>query len=77
VTHHSCQEFVELVTDYLEDALTLEDRVRFEEHVEDCSDCSTYLEQVRTTIELTRATRDLEQRPEIAGLLEAFRQWVR
>jgi anti-sigma factor RsiW len=74
--HFSCQQLVELVTDYFEDALPPEDRVRFEEHVEDCSDCTTYLEQARATIAITRATRGLEQRPEITGLLEAFRRWM-
>jgi hypothetical protein len=75
--HFSCQALVELVTDYFEDALTLEDRARFEEHVEDCPDCETHLEQARAAIAITRATRDLEQRPEITGLLEVFREWVR
>ena len=75
--HFSCQALVELVTDYFENALSAEDRGRFEEHVEDCPDCDVYLEQARAAIEITRATRDLEQRPEIAGLLEAFRAWVR
>lgn len=72
----SCQELVELVTDYFEDALPPEERARFEAHLAECSGCTTHLEQVRATIAVTRATRDLEQRPEIAGLLEAFRGWA-
>jgi hypothetical protein len=32
---------------------------------------------VRTTIRLARAGRDLERRPEMTGLLEAFRDWHR
>ena len=49
----SCQELVELVTDYLEDALPPVERARFEAHIEPCDGCRAYLEQIRTTIELT------------------------
>ena len=48
-----CIEFVEVVTDYLEGAMTPEDRARFETHLAACDGCSMYLDQIRTTIELT------------------------
>jgi anti-sigma factor RsiW len=73
----SCQELVELVTDYLEGALPPGERARFEAHVAACSGCAIHLEQVRTTIAVTRATAELEGLPEISGLLEAFRDWKR
>jgi anti-sigma factor RsiW len=71
-----CQELVELVTDYLEGALPPEDRARFEAHIVPCDGCRTYLEQIRTTIELTgRLTPEqLDPRAE-AALLDAFRDW--
>jgi anti-sigma factor RsiW len=49
----SCQELVELVTDYLEDALPSEERTRFEAHLAECGNCQQYLHQMRRTIELT------------------------
>jgi anti-sigma factor RsiW len=55
----SCQELVELVTDYLEGALPPEDVARFEAHVAACPGCEAYLEQMRTTIAVTRAGRGL------------------
>jgi hypothetical protein len=73
----SCQELVELVTDYFEDALAPAQRARFEAHVAECRGCELYLEQMRATIELTRATAPLQERPEVAGLMEAFRGWKR
>ncbi len=73
----SCQELVELVTDYFEDALPPEERVRFEAHVADCPGCQIYLEQMRTTLALTRASAQLQERPEVAALLEVFRGWKR
>jgi anti-sigma factor RsiW len=72
----ACQDVVELVTAYLEHALTPADRERFEEHLVFCDGCSTYLEQMRTTIaatgrvELATLPAQLEER-----LLEAFREW--
>ena len=49
----SCQELVELVTEYLDDALPPADRARFEAHIADCDGCTGYLEQIRVTIALT------------------------
>ena len=45
-----CQEFVELVTDYLEDALDARDRARFEAHLTGCEACPAYFESVRATV---------------------------
>ena len=72
----SCQELVELVTDYLEDTLPPEERARFEAHVEPCDGCRTYLEQMRTTIQLTGRITPEDVEPEAeAALLAAFRNW--
>ena len=45
-----CQEFVELVTDYLEGALEPRVHARFEAHLADCDGCEGYLEDMRATI---------------------------
>jgi len=72
----SCQELVELVTDYLEGALPDELHARFERHVDECSGCTTYLEQMRLTIEASgRLTPDHVTPDAEAALLEAFRGW--
>jgi predicted anti-sigma-YlaC factor YlaD len=72
----SCQELVELVTDYLEGVLPEEERRRFDEHLSGCNGCRTYLEQMRTTIWLTGelSPRQISPKAELA-LLEAFRGW--
>jgi anti-sigma factor RsiW len=72
----ACQEVVELVTAYLEHALSPTDRERFEEHLVFCDGCSTYLDQIRETIAATGRVQ-LEALPtELeARLLEAFRGW--
>jgi anti-sigma factor RsiW len=72
----SCQELVELVTDYLEGALGDEERGRFEGHIGRCAACTIYLEQIRQTIELTGHLRADQLSPEAEqALLEAFRGW--
>jgi anti-sigma factor RsiW len=72
----TCAELVELVTDYLEDALPLEERERFEEHLTICEGCVNYLDQMRMTIALTGRLRVDDLSAEVtAGLIGAFRNW--
>lgn len=72
----SCQELVELVTDYLEGTLPEVERDRFEHHIEGCTGCHEYVRQMRQTIELTGSltAADLSSEAE-AALLSAFRDW--
>ena len=72
----SCQELVELVTDYLEGALPPEARARFEAHISRCDGCVAYVEQMRSTIELVGRLEPQDITPEAeAVLLRAFRTW--
>jgi anti-sigma factor RsiW len=72
----SCQELVELVTNYLEGALSPEEHERLERHIETCDGCRTYVEQMRQTVELTGALTVADVSPEAEfALLEAFRAW--
>jgi anti-sigma factor RsiW len=76
LAHISCRELVELVTAYLEGALSGEDRLRFESHIADCDHCTTYLDQMRRTIELTGTLRPDDVSPAAEqALLHAFRDW--
>jgi hypothetical protein len=72
----SCQELVELVTSYFEDALPGAERASFEHHIGGCTGCHEYVQQMRTTIELTGrlTTADLSPGAE-AKLLTVFRDW--
>jgi anti-sigma factor RsiW len=72
----TCQELVELVTDYFEGALSRRDRKRFEAHIAVCPHCSLYLEQLRETIVLTGALREEDVQPDARqALLEQFAKW--
>ena len=76
-TELECRELVELVTEYLEDALPAPERERFEAHLAECEGCRRYVEQMRTTIGLARRAADVQERPELAALLEEFRGFKR
>lgn len=69
-----CQHAVELITDYLDDALPREQRRRLENHLAACPHCAAYLAQIRATIAaLGRVTaEDLDPRSR-AGLLQLYR----
>jgi anti-sigma factor RsiW len=46
----TCQEFVELITDYLEGVLDEPTLSRVENHLALCDGCVTYIDQMRTTV---------------------------
>jgi anti-sigma factor RsiW len=74
----SCQELVELVTDYLEGALEPDDLRRFEEHIAGCGKCTDYIEQLRETIRAVGMITLDDLSPEAEQeLLAAFRGWTR
>lgn len=72
----SCQELVELVTDYLEGALSPGDLRRFEEHISVCDACTEYLRQLRETIRVVGMITPDDLTPEAEGeLLAVFASW--
>lgn len=74
----SCREVVELVTAYLDGALTEAEELRFEEHLAMCDGCSAYLEQMRLTLRVAGALRPEAVDPHVcAHLVDAFRGWAR
>ena len=72
----TCKELVELITDYLENALPVPDRIRFENHLAECKDCTTYLRQMEQTIYLVgHLTEDPIVPANRNELLKLFRDW--
>ena len=71
-----CQEMVELVTDYLEGALSRSQRRRFEAHIAACEHCTEYLEQMRLTIDLTGRLAAADLTPDMReDFTELYRKW--
>jgi anti-sigma factor RsiW len=76
--HLSCQEVVELVTDYLEHAMPPEEASLFEQHINFCDGCQWYLDQMRTTIAAVGRIEEEDVPSEARDkLLAAFRDWRR
>lgn len=74
----TCIELVELVTDYLEGALSSSERKRFDAHIGKCHGCNAYLEQFRETIRLTGSLSEDKLDPVARDtMLEQFRNWKR
>jgi anti-sigma factor RsiW len=72
----TCQELVELVTDYLDDQLDEGQRARFDEHLEECPPCVIYLHEMRMTIDaLGRVPAESLSPDAERELLAAFRHW--
>jgi anti-sigma factor RsiW len=71
-----CNELVELVTAYLDGALDLDTRARFDVHLTECDGCDNYLQQLRTTVETLGKVGGDELDPAFRDrLMTAFRDW--
>lgn len=76
--HITCQEVVELVTDYLERALPADEASLFEQHLNFCEGCIVYVEQIRATADTVGRVREEDVPPETKEkLMAAFREWKR
>ena len=74
--HVTCQEVVEVVTDYLDGVLPDEELSVVEQHLNFCEGCVTYLEQMRATVAIVSRVRT----DDLSGamrerLITAFRDW--
>ncbi len=67
----TCREFVELVTDYLEDALPFGRWVRFQLHLGVCVGCRNYLKQMKETV---HRLEDLKAAPPPEAVREELRR---
>ena len=74
----TCKELTEVLTDYLEGTMSVEDRARFDAHLALCEGCVTYVDHMRQVIKTMRELRpDHVEATAPDDLLEAFRAWKR
>ena len=73
----ACVEFVELVTEYLDEALDDGLRARVDDHLRLCEGCRNYLDEMRATLATIGRVDEATQPPDDvrAGLIAAFRAW--
>jgi len=73
----TCQQVVELVTEYLDGVMEPRRRARFEAHLAGCDGCTNYLEQVRMTVAVAgRLDVGDVPVPVMSELVSAFRHWA-
>jgi anti-sigma factor RsiW len=76
--HVTCQQVVELVSDYLDRALSPDEASLFEQHVNFCDGCDWYLDQMRATVATVGRITEQDVPDETREkLLAAFREWRR
>ena len=69
----TCQQFVELVTDYFEGSLPPRTLSEVEEHLVMCDWCVAYVEQMQATVDALRGLKDRSSREPSDLLLTALR----
>ena len=71
-----CNELVDLVTAYLDDALDADTRSRVEAHLADCEGCANYVQQFRETVRAVGRVTDDQLDPAFRSrLLDAFKNY--
>jgi anti-sigma factor RsiW len=71
-----CRQAVELMSDYLEGALSRRDRRRLERHLAGCDGCTAYLEQLSAAIAASGRVEPEDLPPEVLdGLVDLYRQF--
>ena len=68
-----CSEAVEIVTDYLERALSEDEARRLEAHLAECEGCETYVAQMRQTVTALRGIDGQAAGVDVEILITAFR----
>jgi anti-sigma factor (TIGR02949 family) len=74
--HITCQEVVELVTEYFDGALATDEADLFEQHINFCEGCDWYVDQLRATVATVGRVEEEDVPEEMRErLMTAFRDW--
>lgn len=65
----ACRQVVEMITDYLDGALPVEHRSALEQHLVLCEGCTTFFDQMRTTIGMTGVLREEDVPDEVMAVV--------
>lgn len=74
----TCRDIVEMLTDYLEERLSIAERTSLEAHLSACPACVEYLRQLRATADSLGELSVEELPPALESeLVHIFRAWKR
>ncbi len=68
----NCQQLIDFCFDYIDGALPVEERLRFTQHLGQCSDCLVFFETYRRTPELTREALATQIPPNVRDSVRSF-----
>ena len=68
----TCQDVIEILSDYLEEALGPAAIERLEQHLRDCAPCVAYLNTFRKSRELAGEASQVAMPPEMTQRLRSF-----
>ena len=72
----TCRRALELVTAYLDGALSTDDEMRFETHLTYCPNCVEHVRHVRSTIRATGRLQMNDLDPQVrTELMDLYRRW--
>ena len=66
----SCQQFVDMMTEYMEEDLTQEDKAIWERHFSDCPNCNSFFNSFKSSVDLVQHLQEEACPQEIASRLE-------
>lgn len=71
-----CRDAIELMSDYLDRALSQREQRRLERHLRECDACTLYLEQLRLTIAASGTASPDDLSPDaLEALVNVFRRF--
>ena len=72
----TCQQAVDLVTEYLDGALSGTDRRKFEAHLAECDACTEHFKQILVTVAVTGHVAEDDLDPLAReDLMDLYRRW--
>lgn len=73
-----CTEMLRLFSDYLDDAMPVDERLRFEEHLTLCDGCTAFLDNMRDVKMVAGGIEDEQLTEDVrANFMSSFDLWKR
>ncbi len=72
LTNRTCKQMADLIYAYLNNSLNPDVKKDFEQHLQICPDCVSFLNTYRKTVEVTRAVRAREIPADVRKNILAF-----
>ena len=73
-----CTEMLRMFSDYLDDTMSVADRLLFEEHLTQCDGCTAYLDNLRDIKQVSGGIEEEDLSDDVrASFMSSFELWKR